>query len=792
MTHHSRSRFATLFLLVFCAPFAAAQDKPAAWPDEIEQALKKAGKNRDELEKALTKTPEDQRKGMFFLVANMPDHDLKALHADFLLENVELAYKARGEVAWGKKIPEELFLNNILAYANVDEARDPWRKEMYELCLPLVKDCKTPAEAAQKINTTLFEKLKVKYSTQRKLPNQSPKESIEQGLASCTGLSIVLSDACRSVCVPTRLVGTPLWANKTGNHTWVEIWDEGWHFTGACEPDPKGLDHGWFEGNAAQAKKDVPEHAIYATSFRKTDTSFPLVWAPNRKDVFAENVTERYAKKEKPADNETRVLLRVWQSGKAKRLAVPVTVADADDAKKVFEGDSRGETADTNDLLAFKLVPNHEYVLRIGKPVRVEKKFKTTADKEQTVEVELPADDKKEPALSKEQAEQVEKAALAYFNAGDEERAKWKFDAKLDKLLAENEVGVRAAVWKAYQSATVPEKVKKDFEDKQVRHDKYVSAYVVREVGKKPEKGWPLVIAMHGGGNAPKELNDSQWQIMQKYYKDHPEVTGYKYLALRAPNDTWNGFYDDYVPPLIINLIRQFTLLGEVDADKVFLMGYSHGGYGAFFIGPKIPDRFAAVHCSASAPTDGTISPLSLRNTRFTFMVGEDDKAYGRRERCEKFNEEIQKLKEENKDDYPVEFELKKGFGHGGLPDRDKLKEMLPAVRNPTPRHLTWEPMDSLITDFFWLSVPKPEKGQSVDVSVRDNKADIKTRKVKELDLNLDGRLVDVTKPLKVVLDGKAQEVTLRPQMTTLCQSLARRGDPGLAYTCQVHLIGDK
>jgi len=76
-------------------------------------------------------------------------------------------------------------------------------------------------------------------------------------------------------------------------------------------------------------------------------------------------------------------------------------------------------------------------------------------------------------------------------------------------------------------------------------------------------------------------------------------------------------------------------------------MGYSHGGYGAFYIGPKIPDRFAAVHSSAAAPTDDTISPFSLRNTRFTFMVGENDTAYGRRERCEKFDKEIQKLKEQ-------------------------------------------------------------------------------------------------------------------------------------------------
>src|SRR5205823_3793059 len=167
---------------------------------------------------------------------------------------------------------------------------------------PLIKDCKTPAEAAQLLNRTVFPKLKVKYSTGRKKPHQSPRESMDTGLASCTGLSILLSDACRSVAVPARLVGTPLWANKSGNHTWVEIWDDGWHFTGACEPDPNGLNRGWFVGNAAQAQKDSPQHAIYAASFRKTDVSFPLVWAPDRKDVYAENVTDRYAKStgEKP------------------------------------------------------------------------------------------------------------------------------------------------------------------------------------------------------------------------------------------------------------------------------------------------------------------------------------------------------------------------------------------------------------------------------------------------------------------------------------------------------------
>ncbi len=120
---------------------------------------------------------------------------------------------------------------------------------------------------------------------------------------------------------------------------------------------------------------------------------------------------------------------------------------------------------------------------------------------------------------------------------------------------------------------------------------------------------------------------------MQIYYKDHPEVGGYIYVALRAPNNTWNGFYDTYVYPLIANLTRQFRLYGDIDPNKVFIMGYSHGGYGAYAIGPKMPDNFATIHASASAATDGETTPRTLRNTIFTAMIGERDTAYGRYER---------------------------------------------------------------------------------------------------------------------------------------------------------------
>ena len=73
-----------------------------------------------------------------------------------------------------------------------------------------------------------------------------PMSILVFGYASCTGVSIVLIDALRSVGIPARLAGTPAWHGDAanGNHNWVEIWigqsDEGediWQF---IEASPAG------------------------------------------------------------------------------------------------------------------------------------------------------------------------------------------------------------------------------------------------------------------------------------------------------------------------------------------------------------------------------------------------------------------------------------------------------------------------------------------------------------------------------------------------------------------------
>ena len=206
----------------------------------LEEALAKAGANRGELLGALKRCTGEQREAMAFLIANMPDPDLGQIKADYLVQNVALAFKARAASAWGRALPQAIFLNDVLPYASINERRDDWRKDFYERFAPLVRDCKTPGEAAVKLNASIFKMVGVQYhATKRPKPDQSPYESIAAHYASCTGLSVLLVDACRAVGVPARIAGTPSWTTMHGNHTWVEIWNDGkWNFTGGRRARP--------------------------------------------------------------------------------------------------------------------------------------------------------------------------------------------------------------------------------------------------------------------------------------------------------------------------------------------------------------------------------------------------------------------------------------------------------------------------------------------------------------------------------------------------------------------------
>ena len=363
---------------------------PQEYQGMVRAALQLADTNAFELTDFLKSVSDDEIKGAAFLLSYMPKIDLRTLSADFLKENLHYAYLAREKVNWGAKLPDSIFLNYVLPYANIHEKRDRWRKQFFEEFYDLVKDIANPGEAAVKLNRSIWKSVNVHYSTKRPKADQSPAESIEAGLASCTGLSILLVDACRSVGIPACLTGTPMWYNNSGNHSWVEVWDNGWHFLESASND--ALDEAWFQENAAHANHSDPQYAIYALSYKKTGTPYPNIFKKEADYFWAVDVTGHYTRKVKN-ENVVNLKIKVIDELNGKHLRAKVQLWDG--KKMVKEGFSRGEKNDLNDLLTFKIKLNHHYILNIVyRKKSWKKEIKTGETKSQFVEIKIPAEGK--------------------------------------------------------------------------------------------------------------------------------------------------------------------------------------------------------------------------------------------------------------------------------------------------------------------------------------------------------------------------------------------------------------
>lgn len=308
--------------------------------------------------------------------------------------------------------------------------------------------------------------------------------------------------------------------------------------------------------------------------------------------------------------------------------------------------------------------------------------------------------------------------------------------------------------------------------------------YDMKVFGQEPDDGRSLWISMHGGGNAPTALNDSQWENQKRLY--HPDEG--IYVAPRAPWDDWDMWFKPPIDSMFDELIRTMVVFHHVNPNKVYLLGYSAGGDGVWRMAPRMADRWAAASMMAGHP--GDVNMLSLRNLPFMIWCGGDDAAYDRNRVNAQRGLEMDSLQQSDPTGFIHETHILPGKPHWmDLEDKAALPWMAQYHRHSYPSTVVWVQGDRGHKHFYWLGVPEEEtkKGAELHVSVKGNTINIDTEDYTSVTLYLNDSIINLNKPVTVKW-GKQTVYKGRLPRTeeNMRNTINQRGDLAYCFPSQV------
>ena len=304
--------------------------------------------------------------------------------------------------------------------------------------------------------------------------------------------------------------------------------------------------------------------------------------------------------------------------------------------------------------------------------------------------------------------------------------------------------------------------------------------------GDKPADGRSLYISLHGGGSAPKEVNDSQWKNQWRLYRPAEGV----YLCPRAPYDDWDMHFKPLLDRCYREVINYCVTHLDVNPDKVYLLGYSAGGDGVWRLAPRMADTWAAASMMAGHP--GDVRMENLRNTPFSIWCGENDAAYDRNKQDAARIMLMDSLQRQDPEGYVHEGHIVKGKAHWmDRVDTVAISWMAQYRRNPYPRKIVWRQEEQLKRCFYWLKVNKDEMARHKEVRAfyYDNNVSITKCDYKELTICLNDEMMDLDKPVKVFYNGQVvYEGVVDRTRENITSNLSLRQDERYAFPAEIRL----
>ena len=310
-------------------------------------------------------------------------------------------------------------------------------------------------------------------------------------------------------------------------------------------------------------------------------------------------------------------------------------------------------------------------------------------------------------------------------------------------------------------------------------------------------KSYALIVCLHGYGFTGEEYLE-RWRTRLG--------EGYLLACPTYPSGAW---FTRHAEELVLETIREVRRQYHIDPNRIFLTGMSNGGIGAWLIGMHHAPLFAGLAPMASG-LDNVLMPFlaNLRSTPVYIIHGAKDQVMP----VDLSRSIIRELDVLGYPHVYREHQREHPMAGGHYFPKEELPDLVAWFnsqrREPLPTSLTVVRDGSHFQPFNWVRLDSTDPIAAfsddlvdkrderikrrvyarIDASIAgNNRIEVKAEHVQRYSLFLNEQLIDFSKPLTVVTNGRLSfEGPVTPSVETLLRQARLRQDPARLFS--VHL----